>query len=373
MVSARRRRSRDAVLAVVQERTGVTRRHIEQATGLSRGAVAETVADLLVQGLLESRQPAATSDRGRPPALLVAARPSGLVLGLDFGHAHVAAAVAATDGSVLAERRVEVDVDTRSRRALDAAARLVDELLGDRDRASIRAAAAGIPGPIDAATKLVRSPTILSDWVDVDAQAELEERLGVPVIAGNDANMGAIGEGALGAARGVRDFIYVKASHGIGAGLVLAGAVYSGAGGLAGEIGHTQVTDLGGWCRCGNRGCLETVVSIAEIQQRASSLEPAVAQRVVHEAGRTIGKVLADLCNCLNPAALIIGGELATYGDAVVQGVAESISRLAQPATARMVQVRAAQLGLRSELVGAVTSAMQAVGHPGTRVRSRSL
>ena len=364
MVSARRHRSRDAVLAAVRAQAGATRRDIERATGLSRGAVAETVAALLDEGLLDSRAAAVSSRRGRPSAQLVAARPPGLVLGLDFGHAHVAAAVAGTDGTVLDERRIDVDVDARSRQALDAAARLVDDLLDGRDRTTIRAAAAGIPGPIDATTKLVRSPTILADWVDVDAEAELEKRLGIAVFAGNDADMGAVGEGALGAAQGMRDFIYVKASHGIGAGLVLGGSVYRGAGGLAGEIGHTQVSELGGWCRCGNRGCLETVVSIAEIQERAWSLEPAAAARVVHEAGRTIGRVLAGLCNCLNPEAVIIGGELAIHGDAVVQGVADSISRLAQPATARMVQVRGAQLGLRSELLGAVTSAIRVSGSP---------
>lgn len=365
MTSARRARSRDTVLEAVRAGAGATRRDVERATGLSRGAVADAVADLLARGLVAAGPPVATpGSRGRPSAVLVASRPAGFVLGLDFGHTHVAAALADTSGTVVSERRQVVDVDTRSQRALDAAAGLVDDLLAGLDRSAVRAAVAGIPGPVDSASKLVRSPTILADWVGVDAEAELADRLGIPVTAGNDADMGAVGEGALGAARGLRDYLYVKVSHGIGAGLVLGGAVYRGAGGLVGEIGHTQVADVGGWCRCGNRGCLESVVSVAEIERQLDSLDAAAAARILHEAGRTIGRVLADLCNCLNPAGVVVGGELAMHGEHLVAGVRESIHRFAQPATAAMAQVRTAELGLGSELIGAVTCAVREAGRP---------
>jgi predicted NBD/HSP70 family sugar kinase len=188
--------------------------------------------------------------------------------------------------------------------------------------------------------------------------------------------MGAQGELRFGGARGYRNFIYVKASHGIGAGLVLNGETYHGGLGIAGEIGHTQLPDADNWCRCGNRGCLEAVVSISEVRRQLAHVRPEtagdepdrslarigtdpVAGRVIAAAGRTLGRVLADLCNALNPEAIILGGELGTAGAPLLLGVRDSIDRYAQPAAAHSVNVRSADLGLRSELMGAIATAIQ--------------
>jgi predicted NBD/HSP70 family sugar kinase len=269
-------------------------------------------------------------------------------------------------------------VDHQATGALDTAAALLACCLADARLAAsdLISVAAGIPGPLDIKTGLVRSPAILSNWVDLDPARELSTRLGRPIQVGNDANMGAHGELRFGAARGFRDFVYVKASHGIGAGLVLSGQTYRGPLGIAGEIGHTQLPNADNWCRCGNRGCLEAVVSISEVKRQlahirfkpeaeasdpslvAISSDPAAA-RVITGAGRTLGRVLADLCNVLNPEAIILGGELGTAGAPLMLGVRESIDRYAQPAAAQHVSVRCAQLGLRSELMGAVATAIQ--------------
>ena len=206
--------------------------------------------------------------RGRPSAVLVPAAARGAVAGIDFGHSHVSVAVAQSSGRVLAEHRRTIDVDHQATGALDTAAALLARCLADAHlvASDLISVAAGIPGPLDMKTGLVRSPTILSTWVDLDPARELSTRLGRPIQVGNDANMGAHGELRFGAARGCRDFVYVKASHGIGAGLVLNGDTYRGTLGIAGEIGHTQLPGADNWCRCGNRGCLEAVVSISEVK-----------------------------------------------------------------------------------------------------------
>jgi predicted NBD/HSP70 family sugar kinase len=374
--SPRQARSHGQVLEIVRDRGQVTRIELGRLTGLSRSAVTEVVRGLLHDGLVrEERIPPHTiGRRGRPSSLLSPARPPGFVVGIDFGHAHVAVALADTAGTIQASRRRAVDVDGAAVRALDLAGSLTRELLADAGVApgDLMAISAGIPGPIDRATALVRSPTILASWVDLDPSAELTARIGAPVRVGNDADMGAQGELHYGAARGYRDFMYVKASTGIGAGLVFGGQTYRGSLGIAGEIGHTQLPEAGNWCRCGNRGCLETVVSITQVEAQIAPLGLApdpqeclaaaaahpVAARIIREAGRTIGRVLADLCNCLNPEAIILGGELGTAGEPFVAGVTESIDRYAQPATAKAVAVRAAQLGLHAELRGAIAHAI---------------
>lgn len=378
--SARRQRSRQQLLTLIRERGSITRNDLGRLTGLSRSAIAEGVQTLIRDHLVVeegTETVGSSSGRGRPAALLTPCRPDGLVAGIDFGHAHVSVAVAGTDGSVLVEHRKSVNVDDEAAAALDTAAVLLQRCLADASASAseVLSIAAGIPGPLDSSSHRVRSATILSAWVGLDPEQELSSRLGRTVHVGNDADMGAQGEMRFGSARGCRDFLYIKASHGIGAGLVLNGETYRGSIGIAGEIGHTQLPGASNWCRCGNRGCLETVVSITEVQrqlehirvQNASfdeSLSLAfitndpIAARVVTEAGRTLGRVLAELCNCLNPAAIILGGELGTAGRPLVAGVRESIDRYAQPAIAQAVDVRTAELGLRSELMGAVSRAM---------------
>ncbi len=377
MPSARRERTERVLLDALASGGPATRAELSRITGLSRSAVTECAATLLHDGRIVE-DAADPSGRGRPAGRLRIARPAGVVLGIDLGHAHVTAAVADADGVVLAERSAELDVDHSPGAALDLAGRLARAVLrtSGQPMSAVTGAAAGIPGPLDIRTQVVRAPTILADWIDIDPAVELRRRLRRPVIVANDADMGAVGERAFGAARSLDDFIYIKASHGVGAGVVLGGRIYRGATGIAGEIGHTQIPGADSWCRCGSRGCLETVVSIGRVRQQlahvlANGGDPAPvvpplaelaadssAARVIADAGRTIGRVVADIVNCLNPAAVLLGGELGTAGEPFVNGVRESIDRYAQPASARAVEVLAGQLGSRAELLGSVAAAL---------------
>lgn len=370
--STRRQRSEQHLLSALGQTPGATRAQLAEATGLSRSAVAETVAGLIAGGRLQELAPAAVPGRrGRRPAVLVPIPPDGVVIGLDLGHSHLAAAVADATGTLLASDRQEANVDREALGALDAAGRMVADLLTRLgiDRADVRGAAVGLPGPVDL-SRTVRSRSILGGWVDLDPAREFGDRLGVPVQVGNDADLGALGELRFGAARGHADVLYIKASHGIGAGLILGGRSYRGATGLAGEIGHTQVPGAAEWCRCGNRGCLETVVSVGQVRRQLELVRPGVAglltttpkdpvsTRILREAGRTIGQVVAGLCNALNPGLVLLGGELGASGEPFVSGVRDAVAQYAQPATAAALVIRPAGLGLGAELQGAVALAL---------------
>ncbi|MEV6208055.1 ROK family transcriptional regulator [Kitasatospora sp. NPDC051914] len=382
-LSARRLRTRTALLAVLAEYGALSRADLGRLTGLSRSAVSSAVADLRAEGAV-TEQPAPSpvaAGRGRPAAVVALSRDTGLVLGLDLGHSHITAAVGTGEGTVLGEATAHLDIDDHPEQALDTAADLAAEAVRQAgcEPGTIGAAAAGLPAAMDLRTRTVRSPTVLAKWIGLDPAAELGRRLGIPVAVANDAEMGARGERALGAGRGFGDLIYVKASHGVGSGLVLGGQVYRGALGLAGEIGHIQLPGATNWCRCGNRGCLETVVSVQEVRRRLTHVlaitdrgavsaeipplaelgaRPAAA-RVITDAGRTLGRVLADLVNCLNPAAIIIGGELGQAGAPLVAGVRESVDRYAQPAVAEAVEILSGSLGVRAELHGALVTAAE--------------
>jgi len=340
--------------------------------GLPRSTTTALVAELLrEEAITESpaRGGGAGSGSGRPATLLSLRRPDGLVAGFDFGHRHIRVAVATGEGRVLAEESLQLDVDRQASDALDCAHDLLGVVL---DRAGvaatdIRAAAAGIPAPLNSSTSRVGSPTILASWVDLDPAEELRRRTGLTFTLGNDAAFGALGEMTYGAARDFTDFIYVKASNGIGAALVLNGRLYRGSHGMAGEIGHTQIDPTGAWCRCGNRGCLEATVSIDVVRRQLEPLgldplnpgemEHPVATKVLAESGRTVGVVIANLCNTLNPEAVILGGDLASTGEHFTAGVRDSVRHLAQPGPALDTAVIATTLQNRAELLGAVAQA----------------
>jgi predicted NBD/HSP70 family sugar kinase len=359
------------LVTMIRDEGPISRSQLSRAIGLPRSTTTALVAELLREGLIDeapARSGGAGSGSGRPATLLSLHRPDGLVAGFDFGHRHIRVAVATSEGQILAEESTPIDVDAGGGSALDSARELFALVL---DRAgvsagAIRAAAAGIPAPLNNRTNRVGSPTILPSWAELDPTEELRRRTGLTFTLGNDAAFGALGEMAYGAARDFSDFIYVKASNGIGAALVLGGQLYRGSHGMAGEIGHTQIDPTGAWCRCGNRGCLEATVSIDVVRRQLEPLgldplnpadmEHPVATKVLAESGRTVGVVIANLCNTLNPQAVILGGDLSSTGAHFTAGVQDSVRHLAQPGPAH-TDVIATSLHGRAELLGAVACA----------------
>jgi len=369
---------------------GVLRTHgrtsqaeIARATGLSRTTVSTLVAELKEGGVVfEVDAKAHDSRGGRPGVQLVLEDSSKAVIGIDFGHSHVQVALGGLSREVLAERTCELDVDRQAQTALDAAARMVREVLAQAGvkREAVVCAGIGIPGPVDRAHGTVGSATILPGWRGLRIAAEMESRLGLPVEIENDANCGALAEMTWGAGRDCSNFAYIKAATGIGAGLVVDGRLLHGASGTAGEIGHTTLDESGALCYCGNRGCLETVASGPAILQLVGngtgngSVEALTLSRVIDlavegdvrcrraisDAGREIGVAVAGLCNLINPERVIVGGLLSRAGDLLLQPVRDSIRRHAVQAAAERVEVVPAVFIERAELMGSLALALRA-------------
>jgi glucokinase-like ROK family protein len=374
--------NRGRVIDALRDRGRASRAEIARATGLSRSTVSSIVSDLIDSGQLtehgEETGVAHGEAGGRPPVLLSLNPSAGLAVGIDFGHTHLRVAVSDLSHELLAETRRELDVDHSAEEGLDAAAELVDKVLKEAkvDRTRVLGVGMGLPGPISRATRTVGSSSILPGWVGVDAAAEMERRLKLPVHVENDANLGALAEYVWGSGKGHSDVIYIKLSSGVGAGLLLGGRLHEGAGGTAGEIGHTPAQQGTAICRCGSRGCLETVASARAIAEQlgASRGEPVSTQellrltaegdpaaaRLIAEAGREIGVALAGLCNLINPDCVIIGGDLSAAGELITEPVLESIRRYAITNAAEQVTVVAGVLGERAELLGALALVLHA-------------
>jgi predicted NBD/HSP70 family sugar kinase len=185
---------------------------------------------------------------------------------------------------------------------------------------------------------------------------QLQQRLGVPVEIENDVNLGALAEVTVDTAKGARDAIYVNVGSGVEAALILDGRLHHGTRGFAGELDHVIVHPVGALCRCGNRGCLETRAGASALLERLRprygadiTLDGVLllarngdvgCRRVLTDAGRTIGGVLANVCNVLNPEVIVVGGELGLGCGPLLNGVREAIHRYALSTVAESVGVR---------------------------------
>ncbi|RKQ92164.1 putative NBD/HSP70 family sugar kinase [Solirubrobacter pauli] len=366
-----REENRFKVLRALYAHPGSTRTELAEHTGLSRPTVS-VVADELVQAGLVTQHEDSQPRTGRPPVLLSLAPGAAFAVGVDMGHAHVQVAVSDLSGEILGDRRRAIDVDHDPIDSLDLARDLVQETLEATEVTRDRVIGVGmaLAAPLDRETGAILADGILPNWGGIQPAEEMRRRLGMPVEIRNDANLGALGEHTFGAGRGAQDMLYVRLSAGIGLGLVLDGKPYGGACGVAGELGHFRVKPDGLICRCGNRGCLETVASssavarlLARSRDETVSVEHLLelvargdrgATRAVSEAAQAIGEVLASVVNLFNPRLLLVGGDLAAAGDVVLEPLRTAIDQYAIAPAAGAVAVQAGALGDKAEVLGAV-------------------
>jgi predicted NBD/HSP70 family sugar kinase len=368
-----RARNVATLVEALRHHGSLSRAELARVTGLSRTTVVSIVDDLDRRGFtVEGRDDAGDGQRGRGrPAGLIRLHPSaGVALGIVVGREDMRVALTDLSLTVMAHRHARFEIDTPAELLLDLAADLADAVVVEADvpRGNLIGAGLGLPSPIDPRAGTV-DPSILANWANRPVREELSTRLGSRVAIENDANLEALAEVAMGAGRGLRDVVYVKASWGIGGAIVLNGQLRRGSSGFAGELAHIQVRDDGPLCRCGQRGCLGSFASghillealealhgthldLDDMVDLAASGDAGVC-RVLTDSGREIGAVLASLCNVLNPEAVVVGGELGRAGSPLLDGVREGLDRGALPGSAA-VSLFPAALG---ELGGALGAA----------------
>lgn len=390
-LESHRRISRLRVIETVRAAGQMSRADVARATGLSRPMVSNLVNELRFIGLvLEDGEAVATRGRrgGRPPILLRLDASAGAAVGIDFDHSRVRVAISDLALQIRAESVEPLDPSQAAEAGLDLAAAMVERALVDAgvDRRRVVGAGVALPGTIGQPDGVVGPSSILPQWTGVAAAAEMRRRLDLPVVADNDANLGAVAEAAFGAARRGQDILYVKVTSGIGAGVIVKGGLYRGAAGRAGELGHVRVRPDGPICRCGRRGCLETVASTDALRRAlrrergrdvtvATMMKAARAgdqdcRRVIADGGRALGGVVATVLNVLNPEVVVIGGDLAPVGDILVGAVEDAIASDALPETAASARVVPGVLGDRTQLLGALALVISGIDRPiaGARV-----
>lgn len=280
------------------------------------------------------------------------------VLAVDIGGTKVAAGLVDSDGRLI-QRAVRPTPTGADANAVLAA---VLEVIGEVRMGDEVACGVGGGGPMTLGGELV-SPLNIPAWRDFPLRARLAEALAVPVHVDNDAKALALGEGWVGAARGVRSFIAMVVSTGVGGGIVLDGGLLDGNAGNAGHIGHVIVEPEGRVCVCGARGCLEAEASGTAIAARTGrpAVEAPIAER--QRAGRLVGRAVASVANLLDLRLAVVAGSVALgYGDALFDAAQSELDRSARLDFSAGARIVPAGLGDEGPLVGAAAVAWRAIG-----------
>ncbi|WP_298454664.1 ROK family transcriptional regulator [uncultured Cellulomonas sp.] len=376
--SSLRLANRSLVVDTVKQYGGLTQVELAAATGLSAATVSTIVRELLAAGVVDI---ATTTRSGRRAQMVTLARRVGLAVGVQVGHRHLRIVLGDFTHEVIAEQSLPLPHEHRVDTTLDRVALLVIDLLEQMGSTleDVVGLGIGLPAPVDTATGTISVQDIMRGWEDVHVGRIMSERLGRPVYVDNDANLGALAESTLGASADRVDSVFVRASYGTGAGIVLNRSLHRGFAGTAGEIGHLQLDPQGAICRCGSRGCLDTVVgatalidalrsaygslTLRDVISRANDGDRGCAQ-VISDAGATIGAVIASLAVAVNPQCVVVGGELAETGELLLAPLREAVNRRLLPNRVAPMEVVLGALGTRAEALGAMLLALQSTDVP---------
>jgi len=368
------------VLHALTETARLSRTDLAQRTGLARATVGSVVFDLLAAGVIEEVADTGTGARtGRPPQLLRLRPDAAYALGVDVAHDHVRVMLTDLLGTPLWDATQPLAVDNQPGPGLNAAVRLIDRGIAEIgvDREKVLGVGLGIACPVDGLRGELHAENIMPGWVGVRPAHELSERTGLAVRIINDANAGVLAERRFGAARDCLNVVYLRLAVGIGAGVVCDGRMLLGGDGLAGELGHVTVHPFGAMCRCGSRGCLETVASpaaIVDLLNRGRSVEVSVADlgdlvrdedpgalRMIEDAGEAVGRALASAVLLLNPELIVVGGDLVAAGDVLFTPLRKALGRHTMRSLHRRLRIVPSALGDSAGVRGAAALVLDTV------------
>ena len=356
-------------------------------SGLARSTVAQRVEALLASGLVYDAG-GSVSTGGRPPAVLAFNRNAGVVLTADLGATHARLAVSDLGGTPLAEGAADLDIALGPEAVLDWVTGCFTDMLGELGRSGddVRGIGVGVPGPVEFDSGRPVNPPIMPGWDDFAIPEWFHGRFRAPVLVDNDVNIMARGEHRM-HWRETQHLLMIKVGTGIGCGIVADGHIHRGARGAAGDIGHIRASSSADViCRCGNIGCLEAIAggkALAEALAaqgvdathsrdvvRLVRSGHAGAIRMVRDAGRTLGEVLAGTVNFFNPAVIVIGGDIAEAHEHLLAGVREGIFGRSLPLATRDLRIVPSRLGDRAGVIGAATMVIEHVLSPDAVDRS---
>ncbi|WP_067897808.1 ROK family transcriptional regulator [Nocardia vaccinii] len=372
-----RKFNRASLLRILHVGGPATRAALAAELGLNRSTIKMLVDGLAGDGVVEERVPRLPQGAGRPSLLVLPQAQAAVVLAVDVQVEHAGIALVGLGGQILGRNSWNLlgrqrDPDEVVTHVAESSALLAQDL-------DLHPVAAGIsvPGVVRRTDGMVHDSSNLG-WTDVPFGERMGTVLGVPVVVGNDAELGALAEYVRGVGRGASDAVFVSADVGVGGGIIAQGGLLRGSGGYLGEIGHMTVHPGGRACHCGNAGCWETEVGelalrralglaesvprgaiVAELRELRRDSDP-VARLGDYVDWLILG--LVNVVNILGPELVVLGDLFAILPEAVVQRIQQEVRKRSIVSRALGgVRIEKSSLGADLKLLGAAEAAFEDV------------
>ncbi|MEO7015820.1 MAG: ROK family transcriptional regulator [Leifsonia sp.] len=318
-----RNHNRSLVLQSLYRSGRVSRADLARLTGLTRVTISDLVAGLIAEGLVVELGQRDDARPGKPAVLLDMNRAATQIIGVDLSeHSVFRGAVLDIDGRILASAEVAL-AGSRGEHATAKVLNLVDELVS-LTTAPILGIGIGSPGVVDQTGTVKAAPNL--GWSDEPLQRHIAERTSLPVFVANDANVAVLAEHGFGGADG--DMMLVKVGHGVGSGLLVAGALVLGSRFAAGEIGQVMVgTDDGADTPYDREKCLEAWLAVPRLESRvaAAAVSGEPVAPVLREAGQRLGVALAPIVGALNLSEVVVSGPEDLLDGPLLDAVGETL------------------------------------------------
>lgn len=382
-----RRTNRTTILRTLYFGGEMSRVDLSQQTQLSTATVTNVVAELLNEGSV-IEVGSEESLGGRPRTILAINPRYSYLIGVDVGEQHLGlelfdltlAKVATVQYPILTHLAHPERIATQIARGIET----VLTTAGVSQHENVLGIGVGVPGVVEMTTEsVVHAPGI--GWNAVPFRRFLEEQIPYRIFLDNGVKAMTQAELLIGSGRGFRHIIVVLMGTGVGAGIVINGALYRGASNSAGEWGHTRLSLDGPLCRCGNRGCLEAYVGSSRILDRLRTRVPthpaleyadeeeaiislvasiragdADAVQVLEETTHYLGVGIANLINLFNPQRLILGGWVGSHlGHLILPTLRGIIEATALQSSAQAVSLEVSQFGQDAVALGTATLVLE--------------
>jgi N-acetylglucosamine repressor len=370
--------NRNLVLKTIFSHEKISRAEIARISRLTRTTVSDIVADLIKEGLV-SEIGMGQSQGGKSPILLSLVEDSRWLIGLDLGQNHFRGAVVNLRGKIRDVVTLPVG-DKVGSEALALVYQIIDGLIKNNSQ-TISGIGVGAPGLINTQEGMVVNAVNLN-WQNIPLTYLLKDRYNLPVSILNDCQAAAIGEKTYGVNyQNDENMVLLKVHNGIGAGIIINGSVYHGDGGFAGEIGHIVMKrESGDLCRCGNRGCLETVASTQAlikharkaIEKHPQSILPhdpeeitleaieeafkskdSLAMSLVLETARYLGRAISGIVGMLNIQKIVLDGNMTRFGTPWLNVIRSEMMNYSLEYPLQNTRVEIGQLGDNASILGA--------------------
>lgn len=361
-----------SMLRILRDAGPLSRAALARRSRLSPTTLTHVTAQLLRDGVVMETETQATGHGaiGRPAQALRIVREARTVAGVNIGAGHVELTLSDLLASTKGWRSFGFDArQTEPGALVREVARHIGELSEEiqLDRSRLIGIGLSVPGPVDAARRNVQV-AINVGWRDVPIADLLEQEIGHPVVIEHNVSAMALAESRFGIGRDVPALLFVYLRTGLGAGLVVDGALFRPGGHGAVELGHVQMTPKGARCACGNRGCLDTFVCEAALKRAAGIRGPAPDQLMAEVEKNAaawdsiVGHLttgLASAVNLLTPDLIVLGGHLGAAPESLYRRLRADLPPRIMPHVRDLLDIRRSSFGLQAGAIGGATVALE--------------